>query len=91
MRSVIKHTNTQLADDWNQFATIKNKIKRKIKEAKRKFYKTAFSSKKPQDVWKTIHRVLKPSPKSISFDPEKHNEHYLSTVNRLNGSIPCSS
>ena len=34
---------------------------------------------------------MKPSSKSISFDPNKLNTHYLSTASRLNGSISCSS
>ena len=39
---------TQSVDDWNQFATIKNKIKRKIKEQNGNFTKLHLALRNPK-------------------------------------------
>ena len=76
---------------WNEYKNLKNYIKRKIKETKKNFYKKALNSKKPAEIWKTVHRVLKPNPKPISFGPDKLNNHYVSTASQLLSSEPTSS
>ena len=48
-------------------------LKQTLKAEKRKFYKIALSLKKPKAVWKTIHRILKPSPKPITASPDDLN------------------
>ncbi len=43
---------------WQLFRGIRNKIKTRIKEAKRSFYRKALSSRKPKDLWRTIHPYI---------------------------------
>ena len=82
---------TQSDDDWQTFRTIRNSLKSKIKTAKRLFYTTALSSKRPNEVWKFIHRLLNPSRKKINFDAEKLNKHYVTTAQRLLNSKTTST
>ena len=70
---------------------MRNKIKTKIKTVKRAFFKKALSSKKPKELWNTIHRILHPSPQSIKADPDVLNNHFSSTSQRLLGSVANSS
>ena len=64
-------------------------LKQTIKAEKKKFYKTALSSKKKKkDVWKTIHRILKPSPKSITGLPNDLNNYLSDIAENLTGKSP---
>ena len=42
----------------------------------------ALSSRRPKEVWKMIHRVLHPSPKTLREDTEKLNRDFISTATR---------
>ena len=42
-----------------------------------------FQSKNKNDIWKVIHRRLSPSPKTLKVDPEKLNECFNKTAERL--------
>lgn len=42
-------------------------------------------SKKPKIVWKTIHRILKPSPKTISACPNELNNFFADIAENLTG------
>ena len=44
-----------------------------------------FQSKNKNDTWKVIHRVLSPNPKALKVDPEKLNEFFNKTAERLVG------
>ncbi|CAB4002145.1 Hypothetical predicted protein, partial [Paramuricea clavata] len=76
---------------WQLFRGIRNKIKTRIKEAKRSFYRKALSSRKPKDLWRTIHRILHPSQQKISADSNVLNHHFSTTSQRLLGTSPSSS
>ena len=52
-------------DAWYKFREVRNKIKTKIKQVKRRFYEKALSSSKPKELWQTIHRLLHPNPHPI--------------------------
>ena len=52
------------------------------------FYQKAFSSKKPKDVWKIIHRILHPNPKPLRVDPSELNMYFASTTKRVTGATP---
>ena len=75
---------------WTAFRKIRNEVKKDIRTAKANFYKKALSSKRPKEVWNTIHRILNPSQKSIDADPDVLNEHYNTTAVRLLNSAPKS-
>ena len=59
-----------------------------IKAEKRKSYKTALSLKKLKNVWKTIHRILKPSPKPITASPDDLNNYFSDIAENLTGKSP---
>ena len=42
----------------------------------------ALSSSKSKEVWRVVHRVLKPNQQPLRFDPEKLNVHFASTAKR---------
>ena len=44
-----------------------------------------FQSKNKNDIWKVIHRTLSPNPKTLKVDPEKLNEFFNKTGERLVG------
>ena len=71
-----------------RYRDVRNKLKTKIKSAKRDFYQRAFSSKNPKKVWKIIHRILHPNPKPLRIDPDELNTHFASTTERVTGAIP---
>ena len=72
----------------SRYRDVRNKLKTKIKSAKRDFYQRAFSSKNPIKVWKIIHRILHPNPKPLRIDPDELNTHFASTTERVTGAIP---
>ncbi len=72
----------------SRYRSARNKLKCKIRSVKRDFYRRAFSSKNPKDVWKIIHRILHPNPKPLRVDPDELNTHFASTTERVTGTIP---
>jgi hypothetical protein len=68
---VMSTTNNIDERSRSRYRDARNELKRKIKTAKRNFYQRAFSSKKPKDAWKIIHRILNPNPKPLRVDPDK--------------------
>ena len=84
------HT-TQLESDWVNFRIIRNEIKKRIRTSKATFYRKALSSKRPKEVWSTIHRILNPNPQKINADPDNLNQHFNNTAKRLLNSDPKSN
>ena len=86
-----KAHHSGLDSDWKIFRNVRNKIKKVIKDTKRAFYQSALSSKRPKEIWSTIHRILHPNPKPINEDPEKMNAHFSKLAEKLTGreSISC--
>ena len=70
---------------WEKFRAIRNKIKKVINEKKTSFYKKVFQSNNKNDIWKVIHRILSPNPKTVKVDPEKLSEFSNKTAGRLAG------
>ena len=75
----------QTPQSWEKFRAIRNKIKKVINKKKTNFYKKVFQSKNKNDIWKVIHRILSPNPKTLKVDPEKLNEFFNKTAERLVG------
>ena len=63
---------------WQAFRDVRNQLKIKIKEAKKSFVNKAFSSSKPKEIWRVIHRVLNPSPQPLRVDVDELNEFFAS-------------
>ena len=73
----------QTPQSWERYRAIRNKIKKVIEEKKTSFYKKRFQSKNKNDIWNVIHRIL--NPKTLKVDPEKLNEFFNKTAERLVG------
>ena len=75
---------------WNAYRDKRNQLKSQTGKTKREFYNKALSSKKPKEVWKTIHRVLQPNPQPLRSDPDELNAHFASTAVHVTGASPES-
>ena len=53
------------------------------------FYRKALSSNKPREVWKIIHRIIKPSYKPLHFDVEKLNKFFAEIPTRTIPNCEC--
>ena len=80
-----KAHSKQTSQLWEKFRAIRNKIKKVINQKKRSFYKKVFQSKNKNDIWNFIHCVLSPNQKTLKVDPEKLNEFFHKTAERLVG------
>ena len=70
---------------WSAFRLLRNSLKVKIRSVKKAFFTKAFSSKRPKEIWRTIHRVLNPNPKPIRVNPNELNTFFTTTAERTLG------
>ena len=77
LRKICHETPTDY--DWSLFREVTKELKIKTKDAKRNFYRSALSSNRPTEVWKTINRILNQNNTPITVDPEKLNQHFNTT------------
>ena len=78
--------NANNDESWAAFRAIPKKTKVVIGKAKRSFFMTALSSKRPKQVWRVIHRVLNPSP--ARADPDQLNKYFIVTNEMTLGTTP---
>ena len=67
---------------WHEFRSVRNKLKSAIRTARKVFIEKALYSNKSREVWKVIHRVLKPSARPLQFDPDELNDFFATTAQR---------
>jgi hypothetical protein len=86
-RDLLRHKAHSLKtpDIWQAFRDVRNRLKTKIKEAKRLFINTALSSSRPKAVWRVIHRILNPSPQPLRLDVNELNTYFAETAQRTTG------
>ena len=72
-------------DSWTAFREVRNKIKSVINKSKRSFIANALSPRRPKEVWRIIHRILHPSPECLQVDPDRLNEFFIKTTERILG------
>ena len=60
-------------------------MKKIINEKNTSFYKKLYQSKKKHVIWKVIHRILSPNPKTLKLDPKKLSEFFNKKAERLVG------
>ena len=53
---------------WEIFRDVRNKLKEAIRRARETLTRQALSSNKPKEVWRIIHRILKPNQQSLRED-----------------------
>ena len=53
-----------------------------IRTARKAFIEKVLHSNKSREVWKVIHRVLKPSARPLRFDPDEDNHLFVKTAQR---------
>ena len=63
-------------------------MKTAIRRACETFTRQALSSNKPKEVWRIIHRILKPNQQPLRQDPDKLNSFFACTAERT---LPVSS
>ena len=80
--------NANNDESWAASRAIPRKIKLVIGKAKRSFFMTTISSKRPKQVWRVIHRVLNPSTSPPRADPEQLNKYFIATNERTLGTTP---
>ena len=75
-RDAARFTAHQTSTDaaWHEFRSVRNKLKSAIRTARKAFIEKALYSNKSREVWKVIHRVLKPSARPLRFDPDELND-----------------
>jgi len=56
--------------------------------ANKSFYQKVFSSKRPKEIWKFVHRILHPKKNKINVQPDTLNKHYPSTTTRILNTKP---
>ena len=54
-----------------------------LKKTKKFLYQKALLSKRPQEIWKTIHRILNPSSSRIKADPNSLKKHVNTATQQL--------
>ena len=59
-----------------------------MKIATKSFYKAAFNTKRPADIWKLIRKILTPNPNVIAPDLDELNNNFNLTPQRLFKSKP---
>ena len=65
--------STKSEDSWRLYRSIRNALKVEIRSARKSFMENALSSRNSRDVWKIIHRILKPNPKPLRVDLDDLN------------------
>ena len=83
-RDSARFTDHQTSTDaaWHECRSVRNKLKSAIRTARKAFIEKAFYSNKSREVWKVIHRVLKPSARPLRFDPDELNDFFATTAQR---------
>ena len=79
-RFTAHQTSTDAA--WHECRSVRNKLKSAIRTARKAFIEKALYSNKSHEVWKVIHRVLKPSARPLRFDPDELNDFFATTAQR---------
>ncbi|CAB4033576.1 Hypothetical predicted protein, partial [Paramuricea clavata] len=67
---------------WTAFRLVRNNLKSAIRSVRKAFIEKALSSNKSRDIWRVIHRILKPNPKPLRVDPDELNTHFATTTER---------
>ena len=65
--------------------SVRNELKRKIKETKSTFTKKLLSNKNCSETWKVINKILHPNPTSVKVDPSEVNKFFNQTATRTTG------
>ena len=74
---------TQKTSDWTAYRAVRNKLKHAIRTTKKKFLTSALSDKRPRNIWRFIHRILKPKNQTITVNVDDLNKRFITTANRL--------
>ena len=64
---------------------LRTKSKRLSKRKRQVCTKKCFNQKNKNDIWNVIYRILCPNTKTLKVDPEKLNEFFNKTAERLVG------
>ncbi|CAH3046379.1 unnamed protein product [Porites lobata] len=75
-------------ETWTAFRAVRNSgAPAGTAEHHGTFLNTTLSSKRPKEIWRVIHRVIHPSPRPISADPDQLNRYFIKTTERTPGTV----
>ena len=60
--------NIPSKENWINFRSTRIRRRKKIKDTNTAFYKKILTSKNSKEIWKTVHRILNPSGKTLEAD-----------------------
>ena len=69
-------------ESWELFRDVKKQVKGSYSSGSRDLHKLALSSNKPKEVWRIIHRILKPIRQPLQQYPDKLNSFFACTAER---------
>lgn len=86
-RDTLRHeAHSQNAPEaWGAFREVCNLLRTKIKQARKLFIDKALSSTRPKEIWRTIYRILHPSPQPLRLDVNELNNFFANTAERTTG------
>ena len=65
--------------------SVRNELKKSIKETKRTFLKKLLSNKNCAETWKVINKILHPNPATVKVNPDEVNIYFNQTATRTTG------
>ena len=78
-------------ENWITFRNARNKLKKKIKDTITAFHKKILTLENSKEIWKIVHRILKPSDKTLEADTNELNKCFNQTGKRLTRTEPHSN
>ena len=72
-------------DDSKELKKVRNKLKAKIRNTKKKFLRNLLSNRNTVETWKVINNVLHPKLKKVDINPDEVNKFFNTTATRTTG------
>ena len=72
-------------DAWRSFREVRHLLRTKIKQARKSSSNKALSLTRPKEIWRTIYRILNPSPQPLRLDVNELTNFFTSTPERITG------
>ena len=69
----VKYRNDPSYRHHEELKTVRNELKKSIKETKKAFLKKLFLNKNCSETWKVINKILHPNPSTVKVNPDEVN------------------
>ena len=81
----VKYKNDPSHRHHEELKTIRNELKKSIKETKRTFLKKLLLNKDCSETWKVINKILHPNSSTVKVNPDEVNNYFNQTATRTTG------